>query len=162
MWEIILSSLTANNLTKRRDYSIHAYTTPPPTTTTKPVSPPSLYVIPHFSCRRLLTSVCIHTHTNAHQPPFLQTDSNRLLVLLMSAGVSFEMNLYTSTLELTSIGLNSFNSHDICLLAYLLSKQAPAQLASWETVTLTFVCVREENATAGTNINSRKMQQMQM
>lgn len=86
------------------------------------------------------------THTSFR--PFLQTDANRLLVLLVSLGVSFEINLYTSAPELTSIWLNSFNSHDICLLAYLLSKQAEAQLASWETVTLAFVTDGEENVIA--------------
>ena len=121
-----------------------------------PLFPPSLYVIPRFPSHCLLmhihtSAVPKHTHTYAHthsSPPFLQTDANRLLVLLVSVGVSFEMNLYTSAPELTSIGLNSFNSHDICLLAYLLSKQAQAQLASWETVTLAFVCVREGNVIA--------------
>lgn len=86
-----------------------------------------------------------HTHIHVHKctpvPPFLQTDANRLLVLLVSVGVSFEMNLYTSAPELTSIGLNSFNNHDICLLAYLLSKQAEAQLASWRD-SHSRICIR--------------------
>lgn len=122
-----------------------------------PFLPPSLYVIPHFPsyCLLVRTRTCTHARSQTHtSPPFLQTDANRLLVLLMSVGVLFEMNLYTSAPELTSIGLNSFNNHDICLLAYLLSKQAQTQLASWETVTLTFVCVRKENVIAAANINS--------
>lgn len=88
-----------------------------------------------------------YTHARAHIP---WRFSWQILtnVLLVSVGVSFELNLYTSAPELTSIGLNSFNSHDICLLAYLLSKQAQAQLASWETLTLAFVSVREENVIA--------------
>lgn len=88
-----------------------------------------------------------YTHVRTHIPWCFswQILTN---VLLVSVGVSFELNLYTSAPELTSIGFNSFNSHDICLLAYLLSKQAQAQLASWETLTLAFVSVREENVIA--------------
>lgn len=46
-----------------------------------------------------------------------------------------------------SIGLNSFNSNDICLLAYLLSRQALAQAAPLETVTLAFVHVGRQHLT---------------
>lgn len=90
----------------------------------------------------------IHVYKRSPVPPFLQTDANGWLVLLVSVGVSFEINLYTSAPEVTSIGLNSFNSRDICLLAYLLSKQAQAQLASWKMVTHAFVSIREENVIA--------------
>lgn len=150
-------SLTAKN-PKQSDVFISASTS----TLLNPFSPPSLYVIPCFPSHCLsmhsytftftnapyaLPLPCTHTHARAHIPWCFswQILTN---VLLVSVGVSFELNLYTSAPELTSIGFNSFNSHDICLLAYLLSKQAQAQLASWETLTLAFVSVREENVIA--------------
>lgn len=139
-WEIILSSLTAKNLTKRSDGFIRASTSTSPL---NPFFPPSLYVIPRFSSQRFSTHSHVRRHTPTPPPSFLRTDANRLLILLVSVGVSFEINLYTSAPKSTLIGLNSFNNHDICLLAYLPSKQAQAQPASWETVTLTFVSVRE-------------------
>ena len=135
-WEIILSSLTAKNLTKRSDGFILASTSTSPL---NPFFPPSLDVIPRFPSHRFSS----HSHVRRPPPPFLRTDANRLLILLVSVGVSFEINLYTSAPKSTLIGLNSFNNHDICLLAYLPSKQARAQPASWEMVTLTFVSVRE-------------------
>lgn len=109
-----------------------------------PFFSPSLQVSPSFPL--LLDEQWELTHIHKHTPPPPLEMCRQMLtnVLLVSVGVSFQMNLYTSAPELTSIGFNSFNSHDICLLAYLLSKQALAQLASRETVTPAFGSVSQK------------------
>lgn len=103
--------------------------------TPKPGLHPLLYLLPLLNlpslpshrvipCSPLSLPVDVHRHKHVHfhrhapRRLYVQTDANRLLVLLVTVGVSFEMNLYTSAWELASIGLNSFNSHDICLRAY--------------------------------------------
>lgn len=101
-----------------------------PATTTTPTfilcfSHPHLMSYPPF-----LSHCFFHIETHklrqTHRVSPLSRICRRMLtnVLLVSAGVWFQMNLYTSARNLTSIRLNSLNTHDISLLAYLLSKQA--------------------------------------